>query len=256
MNAMTNEKIRIIRANGDNDFAEKAFAFFSRKMKEAEEEHPLVILPTGFTPLPLYQKLVQAYVSGEKVLGDFTYLALDEYEGLPQGDYRLFSSWLGREVLDGLEIPQERRIIFDSESASIEQAARHVKAVLSERPVYLAVLGLGNNGHIGFNEPGTDTETEFQRVTLTSETISANAAYWGGMDKVPTHAYTLGLATISKAAETLLLVRGEKKAAILRDVLAGGDIGAVPARYIHAQDNVTIIADDGALSLSKFGFED
>ena len=207
----------------------------------------IAVLPTGMTPLPFYQALRERFAAGS-IGNAFTYLALDEYRDLPDGDTRLFASWIGRELLDPLGIPASRRVCFRSGARDPAAEAARIEAWLAAHgPIDIAVLGLGGNGHAGFNEPGSTLESRTRMVELTGATIASNAAYWGGRDRVPARAFTLGLANLRAARHTMLLVRGADKAGILGRALTGPVGPEVPASYLQLQDRVTVVADSAAL---------
>jgi glucosamine-6-phosphate deaminase len=238
----------IIMAIDAKGLGQAAADLFTQAIRR--ESGQLVVLPSGFTPLPFYKALAARYRAGEKDLNRFIYLSLDEYIGLPSGERRLFSAWLAREILDPLEIPAERRLIFDSEASDPSQEAQRLEKLIEQHGgIDLAFLGLGTNGHIGFNEPGSASDSRVRIVTLTAQTRETNAAYWeGNITNVPERAYTLGLGTLKKARRTVLLVSGEKKAGILAKALRGPVSSDIPATYLQSQPDVTVIADEAALS--------
>ena len=206
----------------------------------------LAVLPTGMTPLPFYA-VVRAMFAEGKIGSGFTFLALDEYCGLPDGDQRLFASWVGREILDPLGIPAARRICFRSAAPDPDaEAARMAGALAVHGPIDVAFVGLGGNGHIGFNEPGSSFEASARVVDLAAATIATNAAYWG--TTMPGRAFTLGIGDLRAARHTIMLVSGALKAEILRRALTGPVGPDVPASYLQRQDNVTIIVDRAALA--------
>jgi glucosamine-6-phosphate deaminase len=161
----------------------------------------------------------------------------------------LFYGWLSREFMDRAGIPAQNRASFNSDAPDTgAEAARMEQWIAQNGPVDVAVLGLGMNGHIGFNEPGSAFDSRTRLVTLTDESIKSNAAYWGGADRVPRSAFTLGLGTLAHAKEIVLLVNGKHKAAILDRVLNGPVTPDVPATFLRTLKNVTIIADRDAMN--------
>ncbi len=238
--------INFVSVDNIDDFAVISADFFSDFLQK--NDNPLVILPTGFTPLPFYKEIVKRYKAGEKYLNKFKYLALDEYVGLCDGDYRSFSSWLGREILDPLSIDIKDRIIFDSDAADIDKECKRIDDIVSSSVINLAIIGIGENGHVGFNEPKSSFSSRTRKVFLHEKTIKANAEYWGGIDKVPKEAVTLGLANLKNAKNTLLLVYGKKKAKILKESFCAPVSEDVPSSYLQNQPNLTVIGDEDALA--------
>lgn len=229
-------------AENDDDFAALAAAQVVEKLEQAE--NPLLVLPTGNTPLGMYRVLLDQYGHRRALWGRVRFLELDEYHGLGPDDPRLFQGWLARVFLDAAGIAPERRVVFQSDAADPDaEIARIENWIAQNGPIDLAVLGLGGNGHIAFNEPGTPFDRRTHLVTLTDDTATANAQYWGGIDRVPKTAFTLGLGTIALARHTIMLVNGAHKAGILHRVLTGDVTPDVPATYLRHQQNVTIIAD-------------
>lgn len=235
---MSDRKPTLIETEAGDDFDEAAARVFAENLRGLES--PLVVLPTGNTPLGMYRRLRTRY-GDEPFWKNFRYLALDDYIGLPEGDERRFHSWVAREILDPVGVPDENRIFFRDSSA--ENVKRYLAA---HGPADLAVLGLGENGHLGFNEPGSAFDSAVRAVELAPGTVAANAAYWGSEDRVPRRAFTLGLGDIARSKRTILLVAGAHKAAILKATLEGPISPAVPSTVLRTMDNVTIVADEGA----------
>lgn len=207
----------------------------------------VITLPTGMTPLPLYQTWVQDYGYHQDVWQNLRFVALDEYVGLPADDERLFASWLARVCLDPLHI--QNRTLFQSDAAPESEAQKMRKWLALNGPLDLAVLGLGKNGHVAFNEPGTAFTESVHVTPLASDTLQANARYWGALERVPQAGITLGLADLAQARHTVLLVTGAEKAQILKQALYGPVTTDIPASYLQTIENVTIIADRAAASL-------
>lgn len=235
-------KPQILIANDESAFAHLAADTFLKMA--AGQARPLVTLPTGMTPLGLYQLLVSEHAARRDLWDQMRFIALDEYAGLPPDDERLFGNWLARTCLDPLHI--SNRLMFNSLADPDSEAVR-VEAWLKQNgPLDIAVLGIGGNGHVAFNEPGTSFAQGTHAVTLTPDTISANARYWGGPDRVPRHGITLGLQNLAAARQTLLLVHGAAKADILKRALSGPVTTDVPASYLQTVPHVTVIADRAA----------
>ena len=213
--------------------------------EQLEEMHnPLMVLPTGNTPGDMYRYLVTHHGKRKEIWERVRFLALDEYIGLPANDRRLFQNWLARDLLDPVGIPVRRRIVFNSMAdAPGEEAAAMENWIKDNGPIDIAVLGLGVNGHIAFNEPGSNFDSVTRVIALSPETRQSNAAYWGGLDKVPERAYTLGLRTLSNAKQIILLVNGAHKAEILNKVLCGPITPDIPASFLRTVANVTVLAD-------------
>lgn len=234
----------VIAAKSDKDFGEKAHDFFMASL--ARHADPSVILPTGKTPLPFYEELLKS----KGRIKPFSYRQLDEYIGLPPDHPRLFLGEMQKNLLRPLGM--RTALHFNSASMNLKSEIDRVSAYLRENPpADIAILGIGPNGHVGFNEPPYATfDSGVHVVDLAPETIAANSADWKKeYGRFPTRAITMGIADLKKSAETILLVRGAAKAEILARALRGPVTETVPASYLQHQPNVTIIADDAALSL-------
>jgi glucosamine-6-phosphate deaminase len=198
-----------------------------------------LVLPTGETPAPLYRALVRDSPAG--LWADATVILLDEYVGLGADDPAAGGPRLRRELVDHVRPgsfvdvdPSEP----DSSAATLDAAAVDLD---------LAVVGLGLNGHIGLNEPGSDAASPTRVVELHPRSREAATAY--GAVEPPRRGITLGLARLLEAGELWLLVTGERKAAILRDALEGPETPDVPASFLRRHPRLRVLADEPAASL-------
>jgi glucosamine-6-phosphate deaminase len=213
----------------------------------ARRPDPLLVFPTGRTPLGLFALLVAAARGGRIDFGAARFLVLDDYAGIGADDPRSLTLWLRRELLDPLGIRDEAVIGFDAKDRT-GGAARIEAAILAAGGIDLAILGLGPNGHLGLNEPGSAFDSRTRRVTLTPESIGSNAAYWGSEEAVPREAFTLGLGTLFESRRLVLLANGAAKAEIVARTLSGPIGVAVPSTMLRLHPDATLIADDAALA--------
>lgn len=206
-------------------------------------------LQRGSTPVGTYKQLIQWYQEGILDFSDITSVNLDEYRGLsPESDqsYRYF---MNHNLFDHVNIKKECTYVPDGLEADSETACKKYDEIIEQvGGIDLQILGLGHNGHIGFNEPGEFFEKTTHCVDLTESTIEANKRFFEKEEDVPRQAYTMGIQTIMKAKMILLLVSGEGKAQILRDVICGPVTPRVPASILQMHPNVIVIADEAALS--------
>jgi glucosamine-6-phosphate deaminase len=209
---------------------------------------PVTIVPaTGETPLEMYEELAARRARGELDTGRVSIVQLDEYLGLERDDRRTLFGWMDRTVLEPLAIDTGRvtRLPTDGD---VDAACASFDDELDARGgIDLTILGLGTNGHLGFNEPPSDASSPTRTVDLTHETIVANARYWGSEDDVPTRAVTIGLHTLLDARRILLLVSGASKHSIVRRALEGPVEEDVPASFVReARAPVTVLVDRAA----------
>ena len=202
-----------------------------------------VLLPTGHTPRAMYAALRAHAADGSLPTGHVTVLGLDEYLGLAADDPRSFRADLDRELAG---VPLGRREALDGAAPSPEVEAARYQAVLDASPIDLAVLGLGRDAHVAFNEPGSRSDDGVRRVALKPSTIEAAAADFGGAGGVPREALTVGLRTLRAAREVLLLVTGEEKAEALLEMLEGPAGSDVPASLLRGHPCLTVLCDRAA----------
>jgi glucosamine-6-phosphate deaminase len=207
------------------------------------------VLPTGKTPEGLFRALVDAHRRGEADFSRLRFVILDEYTGIDPDDRRSLYQWLRLELLDQLGISSRRVAAFNPSATDLDAEAARIEAVISDwGGIDLAILGLGPNGHIGFNEPGSAPDGRTRRIVLTQESIVSNARYWGSEADVPRFAFTLGIGTLLEARSITLMVSGEMKAGILAKALEGPVGPDVPASLLRSHPDFTVLADRAALS--------
>jgi len=227
--------------------AARAFALI--RAHEPAAAGALWSFPTGGTPVPLYRRMAEAVARGEWRWPDVRLVTLDEYLGADPADPRSLRGWLGQNLLAPTGLDPARLVAFDALAADPDAEARRMDSLVAAAGgLDLLVLGLGRNGHLGFNEPGSPLDGPSHVVTLTADSIDANAAHWGGADRVPRRAITLGLGTFAAARAVLVLVTGAAKAAILARALEGPVGAEVPASWLQGRVTVTVLADRAAAS--------
>ena len=205
-----------------------------------------VLLPTGHTPLGMYAALRAHAARGALPARGATTFQLDEYLGLGPGDRWSFAATLERELAG---VAFGRRHVLDGAAEDVESEAARYQALLDERQIDLAVVGIGRDGHVAFNEPGASAREGVHRVMLDPSTIEAAADDFGGPEHVPREAITVGLSTLRAAREVVVLAAGEAKAAPLRAMLEGPPDPEVPASLLRDHPALTVVCDEAAASL-------
>ena len=209
-------------------------------------------LATGSSPIGTYEELVKKYEAGELDFSEVTTVNLDEYKGLPKENEQSYYYFMHDNLFDKVNIKPENTHLPDGTNLdSEEEAARYEALVQSLGTVDLQLLGLGRNGHIGFNEPGNHFEDGTHCVDLKESTIEANKRFFESADDVPKQAYSMGIGTIMRSKKILLVVSGEEKAQALKDSIYGPVTPEVPGSILRFHPDVTIIADEAAMSLIK-----
>ena len=206
-------------------------------------------LATGSTPVGLYKQLIEWYNKGDLDFSQITSVNLDEYKGLSGDNDQSYRYFMNTNLFDHVNIDKTRTYVPNGlEEDSDKACADYNEIIRSVGGIDIQLLGIGGNGHIGFNEPGEAFEKETHCVDLTESTIKANARFFESMDEVPKQAYTMGIKTIMQARKILLIVNGKAKAHILHEALCGPITPQVPASILQLHPDVTVVADEEALS--------
>ena len=206
-------------------------------------------LATGSSPEGAYKELIRRYQAGELDFSKVTSVNLDEYKGLSGENDQSYRYFMDTHLFNHVNIDKSRTFVPDGLGTdSNKVCADYNEIIRREGPVDLQLLGLGYNGHIGFNEPAAAFEKETHCVDLTDSTIEANKRFFEKEEDVPRQAYTMGIGTIMRARKLLMIITGEDKAEITAAALAGEVTPQVPASIIQFHPDVTVIADAAALS--------
>ena len=215
-----------------------------------DEPRATISFPTGSTPLGMFDILAARAARNETDFSGITVFCLDEYVGVTVDEPNSLTRWLKAEFLDriGIAADQVRALPVTADDLSAA-AARFDDAIAARGGLDLAVLGLGPNGHIGYNEPGSNADSRTLVVSLTPESLSQASAYWEGAIPIPDQAMTMGVGTLLEARQIVLLVIGEAKAGMLRRTLEETMSADVPASWLRiAGSRLTVIADEAAAS--------
>lgn len=207
-------------------------------------------LPTGRTPLLLYDLLAEAHAAGTLDFAQVTTFNLDEFVGIGQDHEGSYRAYMRRYLFDRVNLPERQGHVLDGLAADPDaECARFEERIAAAGGIDLLILGLGANGHIGFNEPDSTLQARTHRVTLLEPSRKANAGFFGGDPaQVPAEAMTMGMGTILKARRILLLVTGAEKAATIGALVNGPVTTQLPASFLQLHDNVELICDADAAS--------
>lgn len=209
-------------------------------------------LATGSTPIGTYQYLVKKYQEGELDFSQIKTANLDEYKGLPKENDQSYYYFMNDNLFQHVNIDMKNTNIPNgmAENAA-EECSRYEEVIKELGGVDLQLLGLGHDGHIGFNEPDDYFAKQTHCVDLTEMTIEANKRFFASADEVPKQAFTMGVGTIMRAKKVLMIVSGKDKAPILKEALSGPVTPAVPASILQFHPDVIVIADEDALAEYK-----
>ena len=212
-----------------------------------EVRSPVLGLATGSTPLPVYEALRER-LAGHDV-SQVRGFALDEYVGLDVSHPESYRSVITREVIEPLGLDPELIRVPNGDIATIRHAGDdYEREIIEAGGVDLQLLGIGTDGHIGFNEPGSSFASTTRLKTLTEQTREDNARFFDSLDEVPRHCITQGLGTILRARHLVLLAFGEAKADAVAAALEGPLSAMMPASAVQLHPHVTVVLDEGAAS--------
>ena len=240
--------MRIIRTKNYDEMSRKAAAIIAAQV--IHKPNCVLGLATGGTPVGTYKNLVEWYKSGDLDFSEVSTVNLDEYRGLPREHRESYWSFMHRNLFDHVNIPADRINLPDGTNMDATAECRRYDAVIASMGgVDLQLLGIGHDGHIGFNEPSDAFDMGTHCVDLTEETIEANKRFFASRDEVPRQAYTMGTHTIMSARKVLMIVSGRDKAEIIKKAFFGPVTPHVPASILQMHPNFVLVADEDALSL-------
>ena len=240
--------MRIIVEEDYQSMSKKAALFVSGQVILKPET--VLGLATGSTPLGMYRELIEMYKRGEVDFSRVKTFNLDEYYQLPHDDVQSYHYFMKENFFKHINIKEDNTHLPDGMAADIEEECReYERAIESSGGIDLQVLGIGENGHIGFNEPADSLNVFTGLVDLTEETIKVNSRFFASMEEVPTKAITVGMGTILKARRIILLANGEKKARAIRRTVCGQVTTQVPSSFLQLHPDVTLILDKAAAAL-------
>ncbi|MBD8918006.1 MAG: glucosamine-6-phosphate deaminase [Lachnospiraceae bacterium] len=206
-------------------------------------------LATGSTPIGLYKQLVEWFDKGDLDFSRVRTVNLDEYRGLSRENPQSYYYFMHQHLFEHVNIPEENTHLPNGmEPDSEKECDRYAGLIRSLGGIDLQLLGIGHNGHIGFNEPAEEYEKEVHCVNLMQSTIEANKRFFSSAEEVPRQAYTMGIGTIMRAKKILVVANGEGKAEIVRQAFFGPVTPYVPASILQLHNDVILVADEAALS--------
>ena len=237
--------MKIIKAKDYYDMSRKAANIISAQI--IMKPDCILGLATGSTPIGVYEQLVEWYGKGDLDFSQVTTINLDEYKGIPKEDPNSYYYFMNDKLFDKVNIRKDHTYLPDGMEPDSAVACQNYDSIIhSLGGADLQLLGLGHNGHIGFNEPGIAFEKETYCVNLSDQTIKANMRFFAEEKDVPRQGYTMGIKSIMSARKILVVVSGSDKAEILKKAFYGPITPAVPASVLQLHNDVTVIADEAA----------
>ncbi len=239
--------MRIYKAKDYEEMSRKAAGIVSAQI--IMKPDCVLGLATGSTPVGLYKQLIEWYRNGDLDFSGVRTVNLDEYKGLSRENDQSYYYFMHQNLFDHVNIPVENTHLPNGmEPDSEKECRRYEELIQSMGSVDLQLLGIGHNGHIGFNEPADAFDKLVHCVNLTQSTIEANKRFFASAEEVPRQAYTMGIQTIMRSKKILIIANGEGKADIVRDAFFGPITPMVPASVLQLHNDVTLVADEAALS--------
>lgn len=235
------------QVDSPNDVANHVFQHIQDLL--ASKDAPVFALPAGATPLPLYRLMVEATRASALPLDRARFFALDEWWGNAVPPSATFRNFLMEHLLTPAGLPDAQLCSLPCRGDAEAAAAAYEKAIEEAGGLDLAILGIGSNGHIAFNEPGTPLESRTGLRTLTEKTRQANAYLFPGDTGVPTHGLTVGIGTLMSARELMLMASGQGKATIVKRLQDSPVTPNLPASALKGHVGATIVVDRAAGAL-------
>ena len=210
---------------------------------------PTLGLATGSSPLPVYSNLIERHRTAGLSFAHTAMFLLDEYAGLPDGDTRSFRTFIRRVLTEHLDVDPAAVHGPDANADDLQEACLRYEALIAEAGgIDVQLLGIGSNGHIGFNEPGSSLASRTRLKTLTERTRKDNARFFSKPHEVPRHALTQGIGTILEARHIIVVASGLAKSVAIERAVEGPISAMVPASALQLHPHVTVVVDTHAAS--------
>ena len=231
--------MQIIRVANAEEGGKKAFELIKEGMNNGAK---VLGLATGSTPETLYKEMTASDVD----FTEMTSVNLDEYVGLGGEDEQSYRYFMNKHLFD--KKPFKETFVPNGKAEDLDAASAEYEKIIDAHPVDIQILGIGQNGHIGFNEPGTPLDSLTHVVELTESTINANKRYFDKVEDVPTRAVSMGIGSIMKGKKMILMAYGEAKAEAIKGMIDGPVTTDMPASALQNHQDVVVIIDDAAAS--------
>lgn len=242
--------MQIIKVKDYKELSRKAASILASQL--ILKPKSIIGLATGSTPIGTYEELIRLYNEGVISFSDVITFNLDEYCGLESNDINSYYNFMNTNLFNHIDIKKENINIPDGLAGDIKSECEcYEKKIEKSGGIDVQLLGIGRNGHIGFNEPSSKFESKTFLVNLDEDTIEANSRFFDNIEDVPRQAVSMGVKTIMSSKKILMLANGEEKAEILYKAIYGDIIPEVPASILQLHPDVTIIVDEKAGSYLK-----
>lgn len=243
--------MKIVKVKDYDEMSRYAADYLVKRI--AELDKPVLGLATGSTPEGLYEELIKKYKEGKVSFKNVTTFNLDEYVGLDKNDPNSYHFYMMEKLFNHVDITKENVNLPNGVAPDLQKECQEYEQRIQKvGKIDVQLLGMGMNGHIGFNEPGTPFTQRTHVVELDESTRKANSRFFASLDDVPKQAITMGIGTIMESKEILLIVSGESKADAVARLLDEEEVSEdFPASILRNHDNVMVVVDEAALSKTK-----
>lgn len=238
--------MKVIKLENEQEVSSSAAEMVFKKLQEKSIN--VLGLATGGTVIGFYQYLTEKIAEHQLSLSWLKTVNLDEYIGLENKHPNSYHQFMEKHLFQFVDIPPEQCFLPNGEADSPDKEAEKYEELVTDLGVDLQILGVGVNGHIGFNEPGSAFHGKTRVVDLAASTIEANARFFEEGEEVPEKAITMGISTIMQSKQIILLASGKEKAAAVKEIISGEIREEVPGTVLQRHPDVTVIADEEALS--------
>ena len=237
--------MEIVISSSTDELNLKGAEYFEKLL--AAKPDAVLGLATGSTPIGIYNELIRKYRAGRIDFSRAKAVNLDEYIGLSPDDNQSYANFMQQKLFSQINIQPGNCYIPNGTADDIDaECQRYDRVIASMGGIDIQLLGIGHDGHIGFNEPGHSFEKQTHSIELTKETIAANARFFESMEKVPKRAITMGIKAIMNAKSILLVAFGADKCDIVYRALTGPITPSVPSSILQLHPNLTVLLDDSA----------
>ena len=239
--------MKVIKVKDYNELSSKAAQLITEQI--IKKKNSVLGLATGSTPIGVYQELIGKFQKGELDFSEVITFNLDEYYGLSPEHPQSYYFFMWDIFFKHINIKKENVHLLNGVTENVDKECKQYEDLIKKNGgIDLQILGIGNNGHIGFNEPDVSLNTKTHLVNLTAKTIKANSRFFNDVQEVPRQAITMGIGTIMRARKIILLASGKRKAKVIERTINGPINTKVPASVLQLHNDVTIVVDQKAAS--------